>query len=98
MTQPTAHWWNNCPLRTYADAFAHFSTAKSKPNGKPLRQWARVYINGSTLEFYYGDNKGVKFGGTLFINRALLFIQTLDLASAYSDFYFRSLEFSVGTP
>ena len=62
MTQPTAHWWNNCPLRTYADAFAHFSTAKNKLNGKPLRQWARVYINGSTLEFYYGDNKGVKFG------------------------------------
>ena len=55
MTQQTEYWWDKCPLRTYQDIEEFFSTAKNKAKGKPLRKWGRVYKEGDTFEFYYGD-------------------------------------------
>ena len=62
MTLVTSNWWDKCVLRTYDDFHAHFMTARDKNKGKPLKSWARIYKNGSTLEFYFGDRSGLKFG------------------------------------
>lgn len=63
MTQPTDYWWDRCALRTYSDALSFFNRAKNKSKGKPLCSWARIFREGDTLDFYYGDKtNGVKFG------------------------------------
>lgn len=61
MTVATKDWYNNCPLRTYQDFKAFFMTARNKSKGKPLRSWARLYMNGETIEVYFGDARGLKF-------------------------------------
>lgn len=62
MTKQSVNWWDKCALRTYDDFHAHFMTARHKDKGKPLKSWARIYKNGSTLEFCFGDRNGLKFG------------------------------------
>lgn len=62
MTQVSKNWWDKCVLRTYNDFHSHFMTARNKDKGKPLKSWARIYKNGDTLEFYFGDRTGLKFG------------------------------------
>ncbi len=62
MTERTDYWWNTCALRTYSDALSFFNRAKNKDKGKPLCTWARIFREGDTLDFYYGDKtNGVKF-------------------------------------
>ena len=62
MTAVSTNWWDDCDLRTYANFHTFFMTAKNKDKGKPLKSWARIYKNGDTLEFYFGDHRGLKFG------------------------------------
>jgi len=61
MTQVSTNWWDKAVLRTYDDFLAHFNTARNKDKGKPLKSWGRLYKNGDTIEFYFGDRNGLKY-------------------------------------
>lgn len=58
MTIRSDNWWDKAGIRNYEAAKVFFLSCRNKAKGKPLRAWARLYMEGDTVVFYFGQQTG----------------------------------------